>query len=58
MYDRVSLAALLTDAGFIAVRQVDPIESRIPGFAAAGLDADPAGMPHKPDSLYMEAACP
>lgn len=58
MYDRVSLAALLTDAGFIAVRQVNPIESRIPGFAAAGLDADPTGMPHKPDSLYMEAACP
>lgn len=58
MYDRVSLAALLTDAGFVDIRQVGPSESRIPSFAAAGLDTDPAGMPHKPDSLYMEAACP
>lgn len=58
MYDRVSLAAVLTDAGFVAVRQVGPLESRIPGFAASGLDADQAGIAHKPDSLYMEAACP
>lgn len=55
MYDRVSLADLLASAGFVEPRQVGPTESRIPGFAAFGLDADSAGTPHKPDSLFMEA---
>ena len=58
MYDRVSLADLLVETGFIDVRQVTAAESRIPDFVTAGLDADPAGAPHKPDSLFMEAACP
>ena len=58
MYDRVSLAELLADAGFVAVRRTGPDESRITGFTAAEFDADRAGRPHKPDSLYMEAACP
>lgn len=55
MYDRVSLADLLAAAGFVEPRQVGPIESRIPGFAEYALDADAAGTPHKPDSLFMEA---
>jgi hypothetical protein len=58
MYDRVSLADLLVETGFIDVGQVTAAESRIPDFVTAGLDADPAGAPHKPDSLFMEAACP
>ncbi|MBM4058187.1 MAG: methyltransferase domain-containing protein, partial [Planctomycetes bacterium] len=40
MYDRVSLADLLEDAGFRDVRTVTAGDSRIPGFAAACLDAD------------------
>lgn len=58
MYDRVSLADLLGECGFRDVDRRDAVGSRIPGFAAAGLDADDAGRPRKPDSLYMEAARP
>jgi predicted SAM-dependent methyltransferase len=58
MYDRLSLADLLAAAGFRGPRQVAAAESRIPGFAAFELDADAAGRPHKPDSLFMEAGCP
>ena len=58
MYDHLSLAELLAAAGFIDVRRMAAAESRIPDFTAAGLDADPTGAPHKPDSLFMEAACP
>jgi predicted SAM-dependent methyltransferase len=54
MYDRVSLADLLAEAGFTDIRQTDAVDSRIPGFAAAELDADEAGRPRKPDSLYLE----
>lgn len=58
MYDRVSLAGLLAEAGFVDVRRVAAAESSIPDFTASGLDTDSAGKPHKPDSLFMEAACP
>lgn len=54
MYDRVSLADLLRDAGFSEPRVVGPTDSAIPGFAGYELDADAAGRPHKPDSLFME----
>jgi hypothetical protein len=54
MYDHVSLGELLATAGFAEVRRTDAVESRIPEFRAAGLDADSAGRPWKPDSLYME----
>lgn len=54
MYDRVSLADLLCDAGFSEPRVVGPTDSAIPGFAGYELDADAAGRPHKPDSLFME----
>jgi hypothetical protein len=55
MYDRVSLAALLEEAGFRDPRRVAVDESSIPGFTGHGLDADAIGRPHKPDSLFMEA---
>ena len=54
MYDRISLADLLRDAGFSEPRVVGPADSAIPGFARYELDADAAGRPHKPDSLFME----
>lgn len=55
MYDRVSLAALLREAGFDDPHVVTASRSAIPGFAGSGLDADAAGKSRKPDSLYMEA---
>ena len=58
MYDRVSLAELLAEAGFTDLRQTNAVDSRIPGFAAAELDADEAGRPRKPDSLYLEGVRP
>ncbi len=54
MYDRISLADILVEAGFTDVRQTDAVTSRIPDFAAARLDADESGHPRKPDSLYLE----
>ncbi len=58
MYDRVSLADLLEEAGFREVAATDANHSRIPGFAAACLDADERGRPRKPDSLYVEGVRP
>jgi predicted SAM-dependent methyltransferase len=58
MYDRVSLGDLLAEAGFVEVGRTDAVGSRITGFAAACLDADQAGRPRKPDSLYLEGVRP
>lgn len=58
MYDRVSLTGLLVETGFGEVGPTDATSSRIPGFAAAGLDATSAGRPRKPDSLYVEGVRP
>lgn len=58
MYDRMSLADLLMAAGFVQPRPVGPVESAIADFARYQLDADAAGRPHKPDSLFMEAVRP
>ena len=55
MYDRVSLAERLRAAGFVDSKRVAAQESSIPGYARYELDADAAGRPHKPDSLFMEA---
>jgi SAM-dependent methyltransferase len=55
MYDRYSLSRLLAQAGFSHVRQVDPGDSEIPGWADLCLERDPAGNVLKPDSLFMEA---
>ena len=57
MYDRVSLARLLREVGFIEpmVRRAD--ESRIPDFDSFRLDRVD-GFVRKPDSLYVEAIKP
>jgi SAM-dependent methyltransferase len=58
MYDRVSLADALREAGFAEPRQMTAVDSLIPAFATYELDADSSGRVHKPDSLFMEALCP
>jgi predicted SAM-dependent methyltransferase len=58
MYDRVSLRALLKDAGFTYFRCVGPMESAIPGWNAYHLDTTHAGDVCKPDSLFVEADAP
>lgn len=58
MYDHVSLGDVLAAAGFAEVRRTDANTSRIADFAEACLDADSAGRPWKPDSLYMEGVKP
>jgi len=58
MYDRVSLRALLTEAGFIGFRCPAADESAIPGWERYGLDVLPDGTAAKPDSLYVEADKP
>jgi predicted SAM-dependent methyltransferase len=58
MYDRVSLHALLTDAGFTAFRCVAAEESAIAGWSDYHLDTLPDGRQAKPDSLYVEVHKP
>ncbi len=58
MYDRVSMAGLLSGHGFLDPTRRGPTDSAIPGFCRYELDADGAGQPHKPDSLFMEAIRP
>jgi predicted SAM-dependent methyltransferase len=55
MYDRTSLAGLLTETGFDAIEVVAYDVSAIPGWNEIGLDVLEDGTPHKPGSLYMEA---
>ena len=57
MYDRFSLARLLTAQGFTGVRVCHAEESAIPDYAAYGLDVED-GQIRKPDSLFMEAQKP
>lgn len=58
MYDRVSLARLLKDAGFTNIRVCSATDSGIADFARYELDADAGGRTRKPDSLFMEASRP
>jgi predicted SAM-dependent methyltransferase len=58
MYDRFSLARLLTETGFLDPQVCAADQSRIPNFVAYGLDTNPDGTVRKPDSLFMEAAKP
>lgn len=58
MYDRVSLVALLQDAGFRDVAPTDAASSQITGFVDACLDTDSNRRPRKPDSLYVEGVRP
>jgi SAM-dependent methyltransferase len=55
MYDRHSLARLLSTAGFAEPRKLGAVESSVPAFAAFHLDTEPDGSVRKPDSLFMEA---
>jgi predicted SAM-dependent methyltransferase len=55
MYDRISLAALLREAGFREIRVCTASESSIPEFSSYHLDADESGVIRKPDSLFIEA---
>lgn len=57
MYDRVSLARLLEDQGFVSPRICKADESAIPDFAATGFDVV-NGRVRKPDSLFMEVVRP
>jgi predicted SAM-dependent methyltransferase len=57
MYDRFSLARLLTRSGFHEVQQRGAAESAIPGFADYELDTDGPRV-RKPDSLFVEGVRP
>ena len=57
MYDRFSLRRMLEAAGFSEVRACPVDDSRIPGFAAFGLETT-SGRARKPDSLYIEGRKP
>ena len=58
MYDRVSLAAALRQAGFGDITLRAANESFWPDWAEQHLDTEPDGQTYKPDSLYMEAVKP
>jgi SAM-dependent methyltransferase len=55
MYDAVSLEKLLTELGFVNCRTQSALTSLVPSWKEFRLDANGAGVPHKPESLYMEA---
>ena len=57
MYDRVSLAQVLSDLGFENPTVCTADESAMDGFDSYQLDRD-GDLPRKPDSLYMEACKP
>jgi hypothetical protein len=54
MYDRHSLARLLSACGFVDARKTTAFESGIPDYGSYGLDVV-NGAIRKPDSLFMEA---
>ncbi|MFN8496854.1 MAG: methyltransferase domain-containing protein [Anaerolineae bacterium] len=58
MYDRYSLARLLTEAGFVSPSVQTAITSSIPGWTTYNLDTTTEGRINKPDSLFMEATKP
>lgn len=58
MYDRVSLARLMRNAGFSHIMVCGPTQSAIPNFASYHLDTDEKDVVRKPDSLFIEAIKP
>jgi SAM-dependent methyltransferase len=55
MYDQISLAGMLGEAGFREIRQVDYKTSRIPDWSSTGLDVDDDGVTeYKSESIYFE----
>jgi hypothetical protein len=55
MYDRLSLAHILIEAGFREPVRQSATTSRIPGWREFSLDTNPDGKVIKPDLLFMEA---
>jgi SAM-dependent methyltransferase len=55
MYDRINLAALLTESGFTGLRLQSYGTSLVPDWSSYGLDLSDDGREYKPGSLYMEA---
>ena len=55
MWDRVNLAVVLKQAGFIDPTVVDFKTSAIDDWTSTGLDQEPDGSEYRPGSLYMEA---
>ena len=58
MYDRYSLAQLLTEAGFVDPRLQQADTSQIPDWTNYNLDTLPDGRVVKPDLFFMEAVKP
>ncbi|MBI2240491.1 MAG: FkbM family methyltransferase [Magnetospirillum gryphiswaldense] len=58
MYDRLSLARLLAEAGFTGIVRRSADQSYAVGFSDYGLDTLADGAVRKPDSLFMEALRP
>jgi len=58
MYDRLSLARLLREAGFLEIKVRDAAASRIPDWGRFNLDTLPDGQVMKPDLFFMEAVKP
>ncbi len=58
MYDRHSLARLMSDAGLIESRKRTATDSAILGWADHCLDTEPDGSVFHPDSIFMEATRP
>ncbi len=55
MYDRYSLAKILTESGFQNPTQLTATESQLPNWTSYNLDTEPDGTVYKHDSLYMES---
>jgi hypothetical protein len=58
MYDRYSLARLVSEAGFIDPRLQQADTSQIPDWTSYNLDTLPDGRIIKPDLFFMEAVKP
>ena len=58
MYDRHSMALLMTRCGFSEISFLAADRSAIPGFSEDHLDIEPEGTPYKHASLYCEARKP
>jgi len=58
MYDRYSLRALLSAAGFVGFKRWSADDSYFQGWQSFHLDTEPDGSVYKPDSLFCEAIKP
>jgi SAM-dependent methyltransferase len=58
MYDRFSLARLMSAAGFREPTLRSPVDSAVPDWTKFNLDTLPDGSVVKPDSFFMEATKP